>query len=176
MSDVGTSASRLTNHGQIASMDMPAGWAEGPAKTYTGAGTRSFREFHSPDIPDAKICLYYRGLPVQPNSAQTFREVLAKPPHTLDESEISALKEVLRDRGDTEQFHLRDIRTEDLNSRRVLVVEGTYDRIQQDTYAVCIDADGSGRFVQEIYYLAPFIDFVASKADVDDAFRSISWK
>lgn|SRR5262249_5027466 len=176
MTDVKTSANRLSNHGQIASMDLPAGWVEGPARTYTGAGTRSFRAFHSPDIPEAKLCFYYRGLPVQPESAQTFREVLGKPPHMLDESEISALSEVLRDRGNSEQFQMRDIRTEDLNGRRVLVVEGTYDKIQQDTYALCIDADGSGRFVQEIYYLAPFIDFVSFKAEADEAIKSIAWK
>lgn len=176
MADVKATGNRITNHGQIASMDIPTGWVEGAAKVYAGAGTRYFRQFYAPDIPDAKLCLFYRGLPVQPRSAQTFREVLALPAHTLEESEITALAEVLRDRGDSQQFQMRDIRTEDLNGRRVLVVEGTYDRIQQDTYALCVDADGTGRFVQELYYLAPFIDFVSLKAEADEAIKSIVWK
>ncbi|HEY9871099.1 MAG TPA: hypothetical protein V6D08_18175 [Candidatus Obscuribacterales bacterium] len=176
MTELHTDVVRLVNHGQIASMDMPPGWIETAAKQYTGAGAQSFRKFHPPDRPDAKLCFFYRGAPVSASSARALREVLAKPAHDLDPSEFSSLAEVLRDRSDPEQFHVRDIRTEDLKGRRLLVIEGSYERIEQDTYALLIDADGSGRFVQEIYFMAPFIDYVTCKMDVEEAVKSIVWK
>ncbi len=176
MTNVETSGSQLLNHGQIASMTLPAGWVEGTDKTYTGAGTRSFRQFHSADFPDAKLCFFYRGLPVRKESAESFREILDRPPHELEVSETNSIAEVLRDRGNHDQFYIRDIRTEDINGKRVLVVEGTHEKIQQDSYALYIDADGTGRFVQEIYYLAPFIDYVSFKPEADESINSIAWK
>jgi hypothetical protein len=176
MTELHTDVVRLVNHGQIASMDMPPGWIEAAGRQYTGAGARSFRKFHPPDRPDAKLCFFYRGTPVSAASAQALRAVLAEPAHDLDPSEFACLSEVLRDRSCPEQFHVRDIRAEDLNGRRLLVIEGSYERIQQDTYALCIDADGSGRFIQEVYFMAPFIDYVTCKMEVEEAIKSIVWK
>jgi hypothetical protein len=83
---------------------------------------------------------------------------------------------MLRERANPEVFHILSARTQDLNGKRVLLLEGRYTEIQKDLYEVFIDADGTGRVVQEVYFLAPKIEYLHYLKAVKIAFSSIEWK
>jgi hypothetical protein len=170
-SEVGT----ITNHGQIAKMTLPAGWEEGPS-TSGGIGTRSFREVHPIADPDAKLCFYYRGLPTSAEAGKSFRTVLDKPPHILTRAEIGSLNEVLRGKNDPTVFSPVMIKTEDINGKRVLTVNGRLNEKQADVKSILIDADGSGTVVQEVYFQAPKELYLRYMKAARDAMESIEWK
>lgn len=167
----------VRNHGQIAEMTLPKGWEEGPPYRFAGGiGTRSFREIHPPEAPKAMLCFYYRGLPINPEAGKNFHDILAKPGHVLTQDELNSLGEVLRDKAKAEDFTPFLARTEDWNGKRVLVVEGRYPGIQEDTFEIFVDASGDGRAVQEIYYQAPKDIYIKYAKAAKDSMKSIQWK
>src|SRR5687768_13635992 len=91
---------KITHHGQIAEMSLPRGWVEGSPYAFDGGlGTRSFRETHPPEDPDASLCFFYRGLPIAEDVGKSFKEILEKPPHVLPQPELKLVSEVLRDKS-----------------------------------------------------------------------------
>jgi len=167
----------VKGHGQIAEMSLPKGWIEGaPYRFSGGIGTRSFREIHPPDDPNAMLCFYYRGLPISQEGGQKFHDVLSKPPHDLSPEELKSLSEVLRDKAKPEDFTRKSARTEERNGKRVLIVEGRYPGIQENTSEIFVDASGDGRVVQEIYYQAPEAVYSKYAQAAEDSMHSIKWK
>ena len=161
--------------GQVSAMSLPPGWKEGkPEKS--GTGTSSFREFHPEERPDAKLCFYYRGRRLSEEAGRTFHSILEKPAHILSPVEVQSLQEVLRDRARPDDFSMLVCKTEDLNGKRVLVVEGRYKQTQEETRAILVDSDGTGTAVQEIYYQAPKDDFSKYLLTASSAMKSIQWK
>jgi len=88
----------------------------------------------------------------------------------------SALSKVLRGKEDPQQFKMIAARTEDFNGKRVLVVEGRDTKSEDDIYAILVDADGSGRVIQEIYYQAPNEIYPKYLREAKSALKSIQWK
>jgi hypothetical protein len=167
----------LHDQGQINKMDLPPGWVAGePYHNVGGIGTRSFKEYHPPESPDSSLCFYYRGLPMDAQSGKNFHDILQKPPHTLSQEELASLGEVLRDKKDPKDFTMASARTENVNGKTVLVIEGRYKEIQQDTQEYFVDASGDGRAVQEIYYQAPKDDYPKYLKDARQSMKSIQWK
>ena len=74
------------------------------------------------------------------------------------------------------QFALSSARVEDLNGKKVLVVEGQYTQSGDKIHAVYVDADGSGRFVQEIFYQSPKDEYDAYWKEAGKEFKTIDWK
>jgi len=167
----------LENHGQIVRMQFATGWVEGPKHTFQGGiGTRSFREFHPTDTPDAMMCFYYRGLPAGEAVGALFHNMLAKDPHLLAPEEYDSIREVLRDKHNPEDFSLVMAQVEDFNGKRVLTVFGRYVKIQEDLYEIFVDADGTGRVIQEIYFQAPVEAYMKYLQEAIGAMKSIEWK
>jgi hypothetical protein len=167
--------STLTDHGQIAKMSLPPGWEEGPA-TSGGIGTRSFREVHPEADADAKLCFYYRGLPASDEAGKNFKQILDKQPHILTKNEIVSITEILRGKDDPKTFTPVMIRTEDINGKRVLTVNGRLNEKQADLKSILIDAEGTGTVVQEIYFQAPKELYLRYMKAARDAMNSIQWK
>jgi hypothetical protein len=165
----------IENHGQIKKITLPAGWVEGPA-TKGGIGTRSFREWHPVSDPDAKLCFYYRGLPTSAAAGKKFREVLDKPPHILTKAEITSLGETMRGKEDQSIFSPIMIKTEELNGKLVLTVNGRVTDRQADVKSIYVDADGTGKVVQEIYFQAPKELYLRYMKAAREAMESIEWK
>jgi len=168
----------IVNHGQIDRMTFPQGWVAGEPAPNPGIGSRSFREVYRSDDRDSSMCFFYRGLPVNDQAAQTFRAVLSVPAHELTQAEIEPLSEILRFKTPvkSEQFTMTSARTEDLNGKLVLIVEGRYTGGAEQIYEIYVDADGSGRFVQEIYFQAPKEQYERHFKEASDAINSIRWK
>jgi len=167
----------ITNHGQIEKITIPAGWVEGPPTEFQGIGTRSLREFHPPDAPNAQLCLFYRGLPVSADAGDAFRSILAEPDHQLTPEEIESLREILRERADSKVFDLvNPPRTALVGDKRVLMLEGVYKGTNKYLQEIFLNADGSGRVVQEIYFIAPQDDYCLHAVAAQEACNSIQWK
>ncbi|HEY9871588.1 MAG TPA: hypothetical protein V6D08_20695 [Candidatus Obscuribacterales bacterium] len=176
--DKGKSGTRIENHGQIEAMAFPDGWVAGKPQANPGIGTRSYREVYRKDHPDTAVSFFYRGLPVSNEAALSFRDVLSKAPHELTEQEKKSLADVLSTKTPvaSDQFAMSSCRTEDLNGKKVLVVEGQYTQSGDKIHAVYVDADGSGRFVQEIFYQSAKDQYDTYWKGAQSAFKSIDWK
>lgn len=170
------SRAMIENHGQIENLPLPKDWVESNKKFASGIGARSFRAFHPKNDEKVALCLFYRGLAMSPTSSEAFHDLLEKKPHPLDLSELASIKEVLRDKKNPADFTIKNAETKDVSGKRVLVVEGRYKELQEDATAMFIDADGTGRFVQEVYYQTPKGHAPESYKAAKDSMFSIRWK
>lgn len=166
----------LSDHGQIHSIDLPTGWIESTERFVSGVGTRSYRIFHPPGAPAARLCFYYRGLRLTSPEGGKFTRILEEPAHKLRDQELSSVAPVLRDKSDRTEFTLREARTADLGTKRVLIVEGTYTQTEQEVLHIFVDSDGTGTAVQEIYFQAPRDLYSQYAAHAKVAINSIKWK
>ncbi len=165
----------ITDIGQVQRMVLTDQWTVPAHQPEVPAGS-GFHEYFVKDRPEVKICFYYRGRRTSERSGEAFRGVLQKPPHVLLASEIDALAETLRNKDDKSVFSLLNARTEDINGKRILIVEGRYIAKQYDTQALYIDSDGTGTAVQEVYYQAPKQEYAIFLKQAREAIKSIQWK
>lgn len=166
----------IRDHGQIKDMTLPKDWVEGGPYKINGPGTRSFREVHPTENPDVLIGFFYRGLKISEDGGKNFHGILDKPPHSLSPDELTSLSDVLRDKGNHQDFTMYSAKTMDWNGKKVLVVEGRYKELQQDALEIFIDANNDGRVVQEVYYQAPKDSFLKYLKAAKDSLRSIQWE
>src|SRR5262249_29954654 len=94
----------------------------------------------------------------------------------LGPDEIKDVAQVIRDKSNQDDFELFSPRTESLNGKMVLVIEGRYVEAQEDAYSIYVDADGSGRLIRELHYRAPKYQFLRYLTSARKTFRSIVWK
>jgi len=168
----------IVDDGQIDSMIFPVGWVAGEPAENPGIGSRWFREVYREDSPETSICFFYRGLPVADGPAAAFKGVLARPPHALSDDELQSLSRILEHKTplNSELFEMTSARTEDWNGKTVMVIEGQYKESDDRIFEIYVDADGSGRFVQEIFYQAPDEQFSQHAEDARSALQSVKWK
>jgi microcompartment protein CcmK/EutM len=158
-------------------MSLPSEWIAAPAHK-ANIGGDLFREYHISGDPELKLCFYYRGIRTSQFDGETFKQVLQKPPHDLSDAELSTLAATLRNKN-PQLFAKTVARTEDLNGKRVLVVEGSYDQgkpTQIDNRSIYVDSDGTGTAVQEIFCQGPSAKFQKHSQEYRAALSSIRWK
>jgi hypothetical protein len=135
----------------------------------------SLREFKPANTEDVRLCLYYRGQPISDSAGQTIQAVLGEKPHSLTTREIADLNEVLDDIAYPELFSILSIRTDDLNGKRILLVEGRWLKEQWDTYSLFISCNESGTIIQQVYFLAPVRQYANFIAMVKRCLGAIEW-
>lgn len=165
----------LTNEGQISKMTLPAGWSRS-AEQPKASVTSNYVEFHSEKNPTAKLGTYYRGHRISPLAGKRFHELLKAPPHELTSAEYLSLEEVLRDKAKAADFKVASKKTVSIGGKTVLLVEGKFNEIKQDAYAIYVDAEGSGEVVQEIFYQAPESQYSTNLKAAEETIKSIVWK
>lgn len=163
-------------HGQIASMALPLGWLEAPDNPRSDMDAATLRKFHPEGLSDIQLCLYYRGMPMSEHAAAEFHGLLCGQAHSLTRSEIRSVEGALEGLGNETVFDILSARTEDLNGKLVLIVEGRWKEIDTDTYHILLDADGTGAQVQEIYFAAPRSQYPSRIQEAKAAIKSIAWK
>lgn len=164
----------IANHGQIARLTIPPGWIERPSSG-GGIQAQSLREFVPEKNPDVQLGLFYRGAPISEEAAKALRKVLGRIPHKLSGEEYDSLTEVLGNAAYPGAFDMRMAATQDLNGRKVIAVKGSWTAGNRDSYTLFVDADGSGRFVQQIFYSAPQDKYHLYIEAVYEAFHSLEW-
>lgn len=166
----------IISAGQIESMQVPAGWVRRQVDHLPGLA--SLVEYNPPDNPNTRLNSFYRGQRISTAAAETFKACLAKQPHSINSNELKSLSAVLRDKA--HDFRVLFALTEDLNDKRVLVVEGRYQGSSVQSITYYVDSDSTGSAVQEISYTADQTkdnpDFTKHLLPVTKAFRSIVWK
>lgn len=165
----------MTNLGQIQKMQMPAGWEAGPDYSHRDH-SYTYHEFHPQGQKDCQLGFYYRGRRTSEVAGRNFNQILDAPAHELTPAEYSSLGEVLRDKAKAEDFTVKSARTEDINGKRVLVVEGRYNVNQNDSFHVFVDSDNSGTAVQEVFFQAPKDKFAKYGADAEQSIRKVRWR
>ncbi len=171
-----TSGIQVIDRGQISSMSMPPGFEKG--KTVGGTyANDSFQEYHLSSNANVKFYFEYRGRRMGAESSKVFHDTLEKPPHALAPQEIESLHQVLgANRSNKDDFKINSARTEDLNGKRVLTIEGRYPQHGLSARTVFVDSDGTGSAVQEITFQAPTAEFFKNTAVSLNALKSIKWK
>lgn len=165
----------LTDRGQINQMRLPHGWVEGNSDSAI-AGNGTYLEYHPTANDNVNINFFFRGRAASPAASEKFHSLMEQTPHLLKPEELKGLKEILRDKADEDQFSVLSARTKVWNGKNVLVVEGRYRKLQEDTLAIYVDADGTGKFVQEIYYQAPKAEYNLYLKQAKNSLESIEWK
>jgi hypothetical protein len=165
-------AATLKKQGQIKSMELPHGWIEIPVEKHIASDF--LKEYRAPENEEVKLSFYYRGKRIAPGGAADFLTVLALPDHELSEEEFISVDLVVRNASDPEFFVLSSSRTEMINGKRVLIVEGIWNTGIVDM-AMFIDSDKTGSAVQEVHYQAPEKDFGRYVEQVEDSFKTIVW-
>jgi len=164
----------VIDHGQIKRMVLPPDWREGE-RVERVVGNSSLRQFHPSDNDSVTLYFYYRGHDLADHAAGRFRDTLRAPEHRLSLNEMRALAVVVGEKADPDQFSVADARTASLNGRNVLLVEGHYRPVDERSLSIYIDADWSGRFVQEIVLKAPAEQYDRHADVIKATLRAIEW-
>ncbi len=160
--------------GQVRRMILPENFVEGPRQENV-EGDSSLRTFHSAQGKDFRICFFYRGYGINKPTAEQFRETLALPAHVLWPHELAKLSDLFGDKGNRDLFSSAGARTDTISGMPVLILEGTYVPLGERNCTVYLDADGSGRFVQEIFFQAPTDRYLPNFPLFSEALASIEW-
>ncbi len=167
--------SAIVSIGQVDTLKLPPGWKEGQSLKPTG-GASLLREFHPTDNKDVKLCFFYRGTRISEAGGKDFHKIIEQPPHILSSSEVESLRETLREKANPQEFKTLVAKTEDIDGKRVLVIEGSYSKTDTESRTILVDSDGSGTAVQEIFYQAPKSDYAQHLPVAIAALKSIRWK
>ncbi len=165
----------LKDLGQINKIDLPGGWKNGTDYN-NGQHSATYKEFHPAAAPDCQLGFYYRGHRTSESAGCNFHNLLQKPPHNLSEQELKSLGEIVRDKANPKDFTATSARTEDLNGKRVLMIEGEYTASKQVAKHMFIDSDGTGTAVQEVFFQADSKQYPKYSPAASDAMKSIKWK
>jgi hypothetical protein len=165
----------LLNEGQVKFIAIPQGFVECPEPA-RDVDVRFLRRFQSADNDKVELAFFYRGAPMNKVIGADFRGILSAPPHELSAEEVESIQLVLRDASEPDWFDLSSARTDLLQGKTVLLIEGTWKNSHLYNLGIFIDVDGSGCIVQEIHYTAP-LDVREKYAEIAKAaISSIEWK
>lgn len=165
----------VVNCGQIEEINMPTDWQAGVQHEGT-VGNSFYWEFHPEEVPEVRIEFFYRGTSLTDLEAGKFKELLNKSDSAGFSTTACTLRELFGDMLDNSVFELSEIQRAQLNGRPVLAVEGRYKEIDCRVLNIFLDADGSGKFVQEVVFRAPTDLYDSYVGTARKAIRSIRWK
>jgi hypothetical protein len=165
----------LLNEGQVKFIAIPHGFVECPQPSRE-MDVRFLRTFKSSDDERVELAFFYRGAPMNKFIGTDFRNILSSPPHELSSEEIESIQLVLRDASEPDWFDLTSARTDVLQGKTVLLIEGTWKNSHLYNLGIFIDVDGTGCTVQEIHYTAPLDVREKYAAIARAAISSIEWK
>lgn len=167
-------AEDILNIGAVDRMVLPGGWVKGAEQTQI-AGQGKSSQFLASGKKDVELTVFDRGRKYQSN-ASAFKEILEKAPHVLSPKELESLGGILGNYNDARAFKMTACRTEDINGKNVVVIEGIWNTVGHKSYSILANPDGKGETVQEIYYKAPSSEFQAYFNPAMQAIKSIRWK
>lgn len=164
----------IENLGAVEKMKLPAGWSKGEQRSGIG-GLGHSQQFLLSDSKDTELTVFERGRRYESN-ASAFKSILAQPPHTLSAAEKEALGPILGNYGDPRAFAMASCKTEDLNGKKVLLIEGSWQELGHRSYSLINNPDGEGQTVQEIFFKAPAKKYELYLPLAKQSIKSIQWK
>lgn len=161
---------KLEAHGQIKHLELPSGWIRCDSELKDDA-----IYFCAPDDPTIKLTFIRRNFLIDTFSAQNLKEILDKTPHTATSLERENLELVLLNAADPEHFELSTLRSEFLNQRPVLRLEGSWKRSNIQCLAFYFACAEKPRRLEEIFFEASPAGFASSLPEVQKSLASIIW-
>lgn len=165
---------RVKEQGQVKELELPHGWTKCPEEQRNS--NVYLTEYRSQENEEVKLSFFYRGQRIPRVAAEEFQNLLAQPAHELSPEELDQIDIVLRNAADEEYFSVSSSHTQDLNRKRVLIVEGIWLNSGTVDYGIFIDSDNTGSAVQEIHFLAPEDEYVNYIEQIEAVLASINWK
>ena len=170
----GASGLTVTDLGTIQSLELPTKWVAAPPPEEVGG--RQLHKWHLLTRRDIRFCSYLRNVSLSKPTATVFQEVLYSEFHSVSQTELEKLDEILESMSNTDAFQIIDANTGYLNSRRVLTIKGRWLKTLEETISCFVDVNGDGLHVHQIYFTAPSGEFEKYSQTADQIFISIKWK
>jgi hypothetical protein len=167
-------ACMIQNQGQIKSMEVPATWQLLENHDPQSANP-SWLKFGPANVLNVEMYLYFRGRPLAGDARESLKSILAPKPHQLTRKQIDSIGELLRDACLIDAFNFLNVRTQEWNGRKVLIVEGRWNQIMHDRFWMFVPEDPECETVQEIWFQAPVEQFPAQLKYARQALNSIEW-
>ena len=164
----------ILNIGAVDEMKLPTGWLKGAEKQKIG-GLGTSKQFLAPDKSDVEITFFDRGTRYKAN-ADAFKSMLDKAPHIVSPAELQSISTILGNYNDSRAFQMNSCKTESINGKNVLVIEGQWKATGHKSYSVIANPDGKGESVQEIYFKAPATEYANQLGAAQQSFKTIKWK
>lgn len=163
----------VENEGYVKSMNLPPGWIEQsePRPAWAGPYWRIFRP--SPDAK-ARLSFFDRGRPLTDNAAQDMHKLLMNAPAVLTTEDLQTIREVIRDAALVDEFKFRNARSHVLNGRRVIIIEGQWNELQEECLWV-IASEPQSAWVYEIVYQAPENEYSRYFETIRSCLMSVEW-
>jgi hypothetical protein len=166
----------VLDFGPVARLRLPPDWEEKPHTPSPPYGPKS-RTFHPPGVQQATIVLHSSGRANDKDARRAWLHVVRHGrPRPLRSAEQKELQEVPIYGFSEKGFQRRAARTENINGRRVLVVEGHWADHGLDMYIVVADDSRDGSHTHEIYFAAPHRMYALYLDAWLASLRTIRWK
>ena len=180
---------KVTEEGSIKRLSMPKHWQQAMpdfSDDRAMIGAPMLTEYNPAGDRATKMCYWNRSFGGTKESAETamnFNRVLSQEPHHLSQQELKSLQNIIGNGvyANTDSFDIVHAETKKIHGRTVLAVESAYkDSPSQPqgrrSYGVFIDADGSGRYIEQVYFAAPERAYQANLNEAVDCINSIRWR
>lgn len=174
--------------GAVRKLTVPNGWQEMmPKMSRPDAviGPLQLNEFHAPGNENVRLCYWNRAYGNNREDADTaraFRNVLSAEPHKLSDEELKSLRHLIGDGmyGNPDRFQVIKAETRAVHGKNVLAVEADYESANPElpnrrSYSMYISSDSTGRYTEQLYYVAPQSEYRQHAAAAIDSMHSVRW-
>jgi hypothetical protein len=163
-------AAAVMSDGRLA-MRMPTNW-QLVENGHLPMGTSSMG-CRPKDNPQVELNIFYGGPSFDMDAARKFHELLEKPPHLLSSAELKAVGDTLGNKADHQYFKILSAKTEELNGRTVLSIEGNYTQWPISAQVKYVDSGHDGSSVRAVSYTAPTKDYAKYLLQANKSFKSL---
>lgn len=164
----------LDRHGAINTMRIPGAWVS----WRQDIGIFHKLGLHPRGRKDIHLYSYFVWRAEHEKRAAHLLRVLQSPVHSLTQDELNSLRPVLEPLigWPSNEFDIRSASTQDLNRRRVVVVEGHWTKHRARANMILVDASGCGKLPQLVAFTAPTNEYSRLLPDALAGFKSIHWR
>lgn len=189
----------IQDFGSVRKIVAPPGWKK-IVDTETSIGTRAGELFHPPEDVEVNINVFYRGMPIDEQTAQTFARLLGNKMESgqsrnLTEDEIRSLAVVMgfstigdnqytnssaKGSRDYPAFNLTAASVVELNGRTVLKCRGNFQNEKgvpgTDYEGYFFPSKGSPSQIEELFFQAPTRGkFMRFAGEWEKCLKSLEW-
>jgi len=167
-------AAMLENYGRIKSIEMPATW-QLLEDHHPESASPSWLTFGPQNVPNVEMFLYFQGRPLTGDTQENLKTILSANSNQLTRKQIESIGELLREACLIDAFNFLDVRVQDWNGQKVLIVEGRWNQLMHDRFWMFIPGSSECETVQEIWFQAPVDTYAAQLKYARQALKSIKW-
>ncbi|CAN5575910.1 hypothetical protein BH11CYA1_BH11CYA1_21030 [soil metagenome] len=180
---------KVTEEGSIRRLAMPKHWQQAMpdiSDNKSMIGAPMLTEYNPEGDRATKMCYWNRafgGTKESTETAANFTRVLSQEPHHLNQQELKSLQNLIGNGvyANTDSYEVLHAETKKIHGRTVLAVESAYKENPSQpqgrrSYGVFINSDGSGRYVEQVYFAAPERTYNSNLKEAVDCINSIKWR